>query len=117
MANHIKLRLRSTGLFFATEVNVAETFSSRLRGLLFRPPLRPTEGLLIRPCNQVHMFFMSFAIDVVFCSADLEVIRCYSNLKPWQITRIVHGARTAIELAAGTIEKAGIRPGDKIEVC
>lgn len=111
----ITLKLRSTGAVIATAVKRADSFGSRLRGLLFRPPLTAEEGLIITKCNQVHMFFMGFPIDVVFCSADYEVLRCYPDLKPWRITSIVLGATMAIELAAGTIDRCKIAPGDTIE--
>ena len=110
------IKLRSNGTILATKVVFADTFLTRLRGLMFRPPLAEGEALVIRPCNQVHMFFMSYPIDVIFCSAEFEVLRCYSNLKPWRLTALCHGAVNTIELASGTSEKFGVTPGDRLEL-
>ena len=34
--------------------------------------LEPDEGMLFRPAGSIHMLFMRFAIDAVFCDRDLD---------------------------------------------
>ena len=58
---------------------------TRLRGLLGRKSLAPDEGMLFRPAGSIHMFFMRFAIDAVFCDRDLVVIDVVHGLRPWRM--------------------------------
>ena len=47
-------------------VEIADTFWRRFRGLMGRSDIAPAHALLIFPCSGVHMFFMRFAVDVVY---------------------------------------------------
>ncbi len=69
--------------------------------------------MIIAPSTSVHMFFMKFAIDVVFANADGKVVKVARNLKPWRLAASF-GALAAIELAAGAA--SGIRVGDNLEI-
>jgi uncharacterized protein len=82
-----------------------------MRGLLGRAGLGSGEGMLFRPAGSIHMFFMRFAIDAVFCTADLEVIDVERNLGPWRVAGR-KGAKVVIELAAGEAEAVAV--GDRL---
>jgi uncharacterized protein len=84
-----------------------------MRGLLGRSGLEPGEGLLIRPTNSVHMFFMRFAIDVVFVDRDLVVKKVVETLRPWRMAGC-RGARAAVELPAGEAARRGITVGEQL---
>ena len=84
---------------------------TRMRGLLGRSGLDADEGMLFRPAGSIHMFFMRFAIDAVFCDRDLQVIDVVSGLKPWR-TAGRRGAKVVIELAEGAA--AGLGAGDRL---
>jgi uncharacterized protein len=90
----------------------ANTFVKRLKGLMFRTRPLHEEGLLITPCNSIHMCFMFFSIDVVFLSKQNEVIKVVHNLKPWRFVLPVKGAYSTLELTAGAIERYEIKEGD-----
>ncbi len=89
----------------------AATFLTRGLGLMFRRGLPPGRGLAITPCNSIHMFFMRFPLDVAFLDREGRVVRAYHGIRPWRVSRIVRGARTAIELPAGTLAAAGVERG------
>jgi len=93
------------------EIALADGFWSRLRGLMLAPPLAPSAGLLLTRCASVHCAFMRQAIDVVYLDADGVVLACVPRLKPWRASAH-RGARHTLELAAGAIDRLGIRPGD-----
>ena len=93
---------------------MATTRWERLRGLIGHPPLRHGEGLLIAPCRSVHTFFMGFPIDVVFVSADGEVVGLAPDLRPFRIGPIVREASFVLELPAGTIAETETQVGDRI---
>ena len=66
----LEARLRVTNLtrhtVLATGLEVANSGSTRSKGLLGRARLAPGEGLWILPCEAVHTFFMQFPIDLVY---------------------------------------------------
>jgi hypothetical protein len=64
----------------------------------------------------MHMFFMRFAIDIVFLDRDDRVVRISRELKPWRVSPIVFGARQALELAAGAATRSHTVVGDSIRI-
>ncbi|MCZ8537261.1 DUF192 domain-containing protein [Paenisporosarcina quisquiliarum] len=98
------------------QITHATNFESRLKGLLFQKKAITKEGLLLTPCNSVHMFFMRFPIDVVFLNQTNKVVKVVSDLKPWRIVPPVSGAHSALELPVGTILERDICVGDWIEI-
>ena len=84
-----------------------------MRGLLGRRSLPSGEGILLRPAGSVHMFFMAFAIDVVWLDRDLQVLDVKADLKPWR-TASRRGAKAALELPAGESARVGLRAGDQL---
>jgi len=92
---------------------LADTFLSRLRGLLGRRELGADEGLLLTPAGSIHTWFMRFPIDVVFLTSDLTVLGVREAVKPWRMTGW-RGARTVLELPAGTCERRKLHVGDRL---
>jgi uncharacterized membrane protein (UPF0127 family) len=99
------------GDLVAGHVEVADTIWSRFMGLMFRRELPSGHGLAIRPCSSIHMFFMRFALDVVFIDGDGRVVRVIDSIRPWRASSLVRGAKAAIELPAGTAARAALAPG------
>jgi len=92
---------------------VAETYLLRLRGLLGRRDLPAGHGLLLRPCNSVHTWFLRFPIDVVFLDRELTVLRVLPRMGKWRMAG-ARGATAVLELAAGEAETRGVLPGDRL---
>ena len=99
------------GTLVCAQCAIASTPIARLKGLLGRSSLEAGEGLLFPRTGSIHMFFMRFAIDVVFCDRELEVVKVVRDLKPWK-TAAARGAKVVIELPVGAA--AGIEPGDRL---
>jgi len=95
-------------------INHAHTFWQRFKGLLFYKKPIIDEGLLITPCNSIHMFFMKFPIDAVFLDQTNTVVKVASNVKPWSVISPVRSAHSTLELPSGTIRKRSIGVGDTI---
>ena len=95
------------------EVELAESFFSRLRGLMFRRRLEENRGLLLAPCNSVHMLFMRFAIDVVYLDEKLRVKKIVRSLPPWLGVSFCFGAWAALELNGGAAERLKLAVGQK----
>ncbi len=92
-----------SGQVIAAEVEVAKSSWARFVGLMGRNSMSSGSALWIEPCNSIHMFFMRFAIDVLFLDRQMRVKKVMLELKPWRISPIVFGARTTVELPAGTL--------------
>jgi uncharacterized membrane protein (UPF0127 family) len=95
-------------------VQRADSFRSRLVGLLGRERLGDDEGLWIEPCDSVHTFFMRFPIDVAFVDGEGVVVKRVDRLRPWRATRLHSRARACVELAAGTLARAGVQEGGRL---
>jgi uncharacterized protein len=104
---------REDGEIVCERCRVAESPSSRLRGLLGRRGLEAGEGLLLRPASAIHTWFMRFPIDAVFLAEDGTVVRVAGSLRPWRAASR-RGAREVLELAAGECERRGLEPGDRL---
>jgi hypothetical protein len=90
---------------------IASTPLARLKGLLGRSSLDHDEGMLFPHTGSIHMFFMRFAIDAVFCDRELRVIKVVRDLRPWRAAA-ARGAKVVIELPVGAA--AGLKPGNRL---
>lgn len=95
---------------------LADTFFSRFRGLMFRESIAEDYALYISPCNQIHMLNMKFPIDVVYLSEMGTVVKIDVNVKPGKICKTVKAAENVIELNAFAATKLGIHEGDIIKI-
>ena len=97
------------------EVELADSFLKRLRGLMLRPRLEEGRGLLLAPCNSVHMLFMRFAIDVIYLDESLCIKKIVRDLTPWLGLSACLGAWGALELPGGEAERLKLVVGQKFE--
>ena len=93
------------------DIVVADTFMSRLVGLLNKKYLSVDEGLLLTNCSSIHCFFMKITIDVVYLSKDMEVLYI-ETVRPWRIGKIVKKTNHVLELAEGAADKISV--GDRL---
>jgi uncharacterized membrane protein (UPF0127 family) len=100
----------------AERVRVAASPLARLRGLLGTSALAPGHGLLLRPCRQVHSFFMRYALDLVFVDADDRVVETVAAFPTNRISPLVSSAAAVLELPAGALAAAPARPGDRLSI-
>ena len=105
-----------TGSVVATDVEYAGSVWRRFLGLMGRPELPSGHGLYIKPCSSIHMFFMRFPLDVAFVDNAGRVVRTYHGIRPWRISRVVRGAKAAIELPAGALAAAGVATGSSLRM-
>ena len=99
----------------ATRLEAAFDSDSRRRGLLGRTAFADGSALIIAPCSSIHMFFMQFAIDVLFVARDGRIVKVCRVVRPWRIA-VSWGGFAAIELPAGTTERSGAQRGDYLKV-
>jgi uncharacterized membrane protein (UPF0127 family) len=104
---------KGDGTVLSDRCRLAYSPLARMRGLLGRSGLEPGESMLFRPAGSIHMLFMRFAIDAVFCDRDLVVLKVVPGLRPWRLAS-QRGAKVVVELAEGAA--AGVQPGDQLSI-
>jgi uncharacterized membrane protein (UPF0127 family) len=86
----------------------------RLKGLMFKKSLLPGEGILLMPCNSVHMGFMRFSLNLVFLSKEFEVMKVAENIAPWSWPKIALRAHAVLEYASA-IDDLLPKIGERLE--
>jgi uncharacterized membrane protein (UPF0127 family) len=104
--------------FLATNLSVADSHWTRLRGLLGtrKDDFRNGCGLWIRPCRGVHTLAMTFPLDVIYLDRDGAVVHLESNLQPWRFSPIRLQAASVLELPVNVIAETETALGDRIEI-
>jgi len=94
------------------QLEIAESFFTRFKGLMLKKDLNRDSGLLIKPCNSIHTFFMLTPIDILFIDHNWEVKYLIKNFRPWRVSPLVKKGKMVIELPSGTISDKNITLGD-----
>lgn len=98
------------------KIKIANNFFERLIGLIGKKNLQSNTGLLIAPCNSIHMFFMKFSIDAIYIDKNFVIKKIVRNLKTWTGISICLSAWGVVEVAAGEAERLNLKVGEKLEV-
>jgi len=107
---------KTKNTLISSNVTIADTFISRMIGLLNRKSLAEQEALIITKCNSIHMFFMKFPIDVLFVDKNNIVVGLLENIKPFHLSPIFFKSSYVIELPVEQIETSSSALGDVIEI-
>jgi uncharacterized membrane protein (UPF0127 family) len=106
----------TTGEVLAETLEKPRTFVGRGIGLMFRSSLPARHGMLIDPCNGIHMLFMRFPIDALFLDRLDRVKKIYHRVPPWYgVVWLVWGAHKVVELPAGSLEPFNLPEGEQLE--
>jgi len=104
--------------FIATEATVADSYFTRLIGLLGKTKrwAQLGKGLWIVPSRGVHTIGMLFPIDLIFLSKDKEVVHLEEHVRPFRISKMSLKATSILELPPHTIYRSRTQVGDKLEI-
>lgn len=101
-------------------VEMATTEEEKTTGLMYRKELPDGKGMLFdfSPEQQVSMWMKNtyISLDMIFIRADGRILRIAENTEPHS-TRIISSgglAKGVLEVIAGTAQKYGIQPGDRV---
>lgn len=109
-----KITIYKNDEIITRNAEIADSFFTRFRGLMFRKSIESDYALYITPCNQIHMLNMRFAIDVIYLTDSAEVIRIDENVQPGKICKTVKNAKSVIETKSFSAARLGISEGDII---
>jgi len=101
-------------------VEMATTEEEKQTGLMYRKELPDGKGMLFdfSPEQQISMWMKNtyISLDMIFIRADGRILRIAENTEPLS-TRIISSgglAKGVLEVIAGTAQKYGIQPGDRV---
>ena len=100
----------------SSSVEVADSFMQRAQGLLGRQSLMMDQIMWIKPCNNIHTFFMKFNIDCIFVDKKNVVQKVFRQVKPYRIVGPVWKAHSVYEAQEGFIDKWDLKVGDQLHV-
>ena len=101
-------------------VEMATTEEEKQTGLMYRKELADGKGMLFdfSPEQQISMWMKNtyISLDMIFIRADGRILRIAENTEPLSTKIISSGglAKGVLEVAAGTAQKYGIQPGDRV---
>lgn len=95
---------------------MARSFLSRLKGLLGTRSLPAGQGLLLEPCNGIHMLGMLYAIDCVFIDEQGVVVGLAPRVPPMGLSKTYRKAKSCLELPIGVIDSTGTVCGDRLSL-
>ncbi|WP_025036177.1 DUF192 domain-containing protein [Bradyrhizobium sp. DOA9] len=101
-------------------VEMATTEEEKRTGLMYRKELPDGKGMLFdfNPEQEISMWMENtyVSLDMIFIRADGRILRIAENTEPLS-RKIISSrgpARAVLEVVAGTAQKYGIRPGDRV---
>ncbi|HYH04289.1 MAG TPA: DUF192 domain-containing protein [Bacillota bacterium] len=95
-----------------TNVRLAESFGARMRGLMFYSEWPGIDGLLLYPCNAVHMFWMRFDLSLIYLDRDGKVLHIVERIRPNQIGPRIKDAYFVLETRPGFPGEYQLQIGD-----
>ena len=98
------------------DLEIAETFTARLKGLLGRDTLAAHQGLWIKKCSSIHTFFMRFPIDAIFIDKKMSVQKICSQIPSGTIRWGNSKTVDVIELTSGMAQRLKLQKGDQLHV-
>lgn len=102
------------------EVEMALNSEQRSMGLMFRAAPAPAEGMLFDfEVEETVMMWMKntpASLDMIFISAEGRIVAVSENTKPFSENTISsrRPVRFVLEVAAGTVRRLAVKPGDRV---
>lgn len=112
--------VRGSDTLKVIDIEVADTDSSRARGLMERAEIPEDTGMLfIFPQEAPQAFYMMNtprSLDIQFYDADSSLVNIAYDTEPFSLDNVYSDGPTqfVVEVAAGVSRSLGLVPGDKI---
>ncbi len=111
----IKVFNSSKEIFVLQEVEVADSFWYRFKGLMGRAFLEEGKGMLIIPCSHVHTLGMKFSLDIAFLDSNNRVCHLLTGVPAGKLFLGSRYAASVLEAAAGSFAGQKLEQGDHLE--
>lgn len=111
----VKLWNKSKSLPVASEVVEANTFSTRLFGLMGKSHWPAEKTMWFPKCQWIHTSFMRFPMDAIFVDRQMKVISIRRMISPWKFLLPVFNSYGVFEFSGGVTEQK-VEIGDQLYV-
>ncbi len=109
---------KTTGEILAEEVEIADSFWTRFRGLMFRRSFEFGNAILFEiPTPRkfgIHTFFVFFPIDLIYLDEDFDVLELKKDLPSWRFYSPSVKSKYLIELPGGKLRNSDVNVGDRL---
>ncbi len=105
------MKLYREAQLLMSDLEVANTFYKRLRGMI----RRPISALYIPRCNSIHTYFMHKPIDVLFLDKNGEILFISRNVRSRRL-RMCRRAAHVLELDAHMAEQLELLEGQQLRI-
>ena len=115
-----RITLDTAGGRHAFTVELASDWRQRAQGLMGRESLEPDHGMLFDfgRSEPVSMWMKNtlVSLDMLFIGSDGRIVNIVENTTPRSLELIDSDGpvRGVLELVAGTVQRLGVKPGDKV---
>jgi len=112
--------VRGTDTLKTIAIEIADTDSTRARGLMQRPDIPADTGMLfVFPAAEPQAFYMANtprSLDIQFYAADSTLLNIAENTTPYALDNVVSAgaAQFVVEVPAGYSRRLGLVAGDRI---
>lgn len=93
-----------SGDVLLSQLEIADTFWKRFKGLQFRRSMASESGMILSPCSSLHTCFMRFPIDLIMLGHDDSVIGVRRSVRPWRAVFCEPGTKKVIETSVGELD-------------
>ena len=113
--------LRGADTLRTIDIEIADTDSTRGRGLMQRNVIPPDTGMLfVFPTEQPQAFYMMNtprSLDIQFYAADSTLVNVAEATTPFSLDNVYSDgpAQFVVEVEAGVSRRIGLVPGDRIK--
>ena len=103
------------------DIEVADDDAERAQGLMNRPWMEETQGMLFIMENEERQSFWMrntiIPLDIIYVSADKRIVSIAKDTQPFSEKSIPSAgpAKYVVEVIAGFSDKYGLKAGDRIE--
>jgi len=104
------------------DVEVADGYLSRAKGLMHRDQLKLNQGMVFLYDGETPVSFwmknVSFSLDMIFINASGRIVKIHEKAMPFGETPITSEVpiRTVLEIEGGASKRAQITKGDSVDL-
>ncbi len=98
------------------EIQKADDFFSKSKGLLFAHPDQKNHALWMVPCQMIHTVGMRWPLDIIFLNRQLRVLKVVKNVGPFHLFVGCPGAHSVLEFFSGCWDASKIQVGNQLQI-
>ena len=110
----MKIQNKTQKMILSEDATLCPSLLQKARGLMF---CRQRDLVFVEKKERripLHMWFVFYPIDIVYCDKDKKIVEIKENFCPWAFYSPKNKAMYVLELRAGIIEKTKTQVNDAL---